>query len=123
MPRQATEKSSTPITPFWLDNFASPDGAIGSLMKNAQAAFETSVKEYSEETLSFLNKRLEHNSEAIAEYRACKDVGALMSTQQKWLTGLAHDYLDEAVRMGEVTRKVLASGLAANGNGGKPAAG
>jgi len=117
MPQHTTQKSSTPFMPFWLDNPASMDGAFGALMKNARAAFESSYKEFSEETLAFLNKRLEHNSEAIEQCRACKDVSALMSAQQKWLMELAHDYFDEAVRMNEVTRKVVANGFGSIGNG------
>lgn len=117
MPQQTTQKTSMPFMPFWLDNPAAAEGAFGALMKNARTAFESSYKEYSEETLAFLNKRLEHNSEAIEQCRACKDVSALMSAQQKWLMELAHDYFDEAVRMNEVTRKVVASGLGSIGNG------
>lgn len=117
MPHQATEKSSTATIPFWFG--ATMDGALRSMMKGFQAAFESGFKEYSEETLAFLTKRLEHNSEAIEECRTCKDVGGLVGAQQKWLMELAHDYLDEAVRINDVARKMLASGLGTAGNGAR----
>ncbi len=118
--RSATSSSSPAKNAFWFDTMASPDGAFGNLMKNAQSAIEDSYRTMSDETLQFINKRLEHNSEAMEQCRDCRDVSALMSVQQKWIMDMAHDYYDEAARMGEVTRKVLVSGLPTNGASAHP---
>lgn len=113
MPRTET-KSSSPGFPFWPENVITPEGALGNLMKNAQATMDSGYRAISDETLHFINKRLEHNSEIIEQCRDCTDVGALMIAQQKWMMDLAHDYYDEAVRMSEVTRKMIATGLGEN---------
>lgn len=102
-------------TPPWLDSMVSPGGPFGNAVKNAQSSLEDSFRAMSDETLQFINRRMEHNSEIIEQCRDCRDMGALVAAQQKWFADLAQDYYDEALRMGEVTRKFLANGMGANG--------
>jgi hypothetical protein len=105
---------------LWFDGVVSPEGPFANIMKNAQGAFEDSFRTMSDEALHFINRRLEHNGEIIEQCRDCKDVSALMTAQQKWFMDMARDYYDEAMRMGEVSRKVFANSLPANGESAQP---
>ena len=113
MPRTETRFSTSGL-PFWPEKLVSPEGAFGDLMKNTQAAMQSNYRTISDETLQFINKRLAHNSESIEQCRNCDDVGTLMMAQQKWMMDLAHDYYDEAVRIGELTGKMFADGFASD---------
>ena len=112
-PKNSSQQSSPSN---WLEGVLSNEGAITGMMKNSQTAFEDGVRTMSDETLQFINKRLEHNSRTIEQYRECKDASDFVNVQQKWLVNLAHDYNDEALRMSEVARKMFISTLPANGH-------
>ncbi len=92
------------------------EGLFGHMMKDAQTAFETGCRSLSEESWQFVQQRFERNSEALQRYRDCKDIPSFFVAQQRWFTDTTRDYFDEAMRMGEVARKMLANSMPAHGD-------
>ncbi len=112
MPQFNTPKSVDENTTLFSE-LAARSSAMTGLLKTSQESLENSVRAMTDETLNFINQRLQRNSDTIALYRGCKDVNEFLAAQQKWFSDLAHDYYEESVRLGEVTRKLFADGMSA----------
>ena len=59
-----------------------------------------------EETLRFINRRLEENATAIEGCQKCDNLADLLALQQKRMAQAALDFFDESVRMGETMHKL-----------------
>lgn len=102
MPREA-EKTSMDPSP--LMGFVKLNGALDEAANRSRAALETALKALQEESLDFMNRRMERNTQAIEESRNCKSLMDLVAAQQKWAADLAKDYFDESVRVSGVMQK------------------
>ncbi len=81
----------------------------GDVLGNAQSLFENGYRAVSEESLRFVNRRHEHNSRTIAQYRDSKDPESFLLAQQDWATGMLRDYSEGAARMMEAMYKCFSS--------------
>lgn len=73
----------------------------GGVMKDAQSRLEAAYRSISEESLRFLNKRHEHNSQTIERYCDVKEPASFLQAQHDWATDVLHDYAEGAGRMVE----------------------
>ena len=68
---------------------------------NAQSRLEAGYRTISEESLRFLNKRHEHNSQTIKRYRDAKEPASFLQAQYGWATDVLHDYAEGVGRIVE----------------------
>ena len=83
-------------------------------LNRSRAAFETGLKALQEESVQFMNRRMEHTSRTVEEAQRCRNALDLLAAQQKWAAEFARDYFEESARFGEVMQKWMreASGFA-----------
>lgn len=79
-------------------------------VRNAQSLFENGYRALSEESLHFINKRHEHNSQAIEQYRDSKSPATFLLAQQDWALHLLRDYADGTAHVSETMRKCFTRG-------------
>jgi hypothetical protein len=90
--------------------FAAADGAFGEMMQVSKFMFRDRLRALTSENRQFVARRLQHTREAMERYVKCTDTAGLAAVQQKWFADLARDYYEEAARMGEASRKIIARG-------------
>lgn len=64
-----------------------------------------------EESLRFVNLRLERTSQALEKGRECQGVSDLITLQHNWLLDVARDYAELNKRFGEVLQEMAAHGV------------
>lgn len=104
--QEASERtSSTAMAAF--DAF---NGPIAKVMDQNRMMFQKMLHAMQEESLRFVNRRLEHTSRAIEGSRECQGVSGLMAVQQEFLMDLARDYADQTRRFADLVRELAEDG-------------
>jgi len=94
------------------DFMASLNQSFAESMDRSRALFERSLSVWQEETLSLIERRLEHGREAIASWRETEDLNDAIAVQRKWMSEMASDYRDVMMRAAERVQSVLIEGVA-----------
>lgn len=80
------------------------------VMDQNRAIFEKMLHAMQEESLRFVNRRLEHTSRAIEGSRDCQGVAGLMAVQQEFLMEMARDYAEQTRRFADLLRELTEDG-------------
>jgi hypothetical protein len=81
------------------------NGAMEEAAARSRAAMETALKSLQEESVEFMNRRIERNAHAMEEGRNCRSMMDLVAMQQKWAAEFAKDCFDESLRLSGVMQK------------------
>src|SRR5262249_46137621 len=81
-----------------------------NMWEHNRSLLERMMLAMQEESLRFVNLRLEHTSKAIRNARDCHGLTGLVGVQHEWLVDIARDYAEESRRFGEVMRDIAAEG-------------
>jgi len=92
-----------------FDVFGSP---MARAMEQNRAIFQKMVQAVQEESLKFVNRRLEHTSQAIESSRDFQGLAGLMAVQQGWMLDFARDYADQTKRFADLMRELAEDGTA-----------
>ncbi len=92
-----------------LDMFGRP---LVKVLEQNRIMMRKMMQGMHEESLRFVNRRLEHASHAIESTRDCRDVGGLLAVQQEWFVDMARDYAEQSSRLAEMMRELLEEGTA-----------
>jgi hypothetical protein len=95
----------SPFNP--LDLFGGP---MTRLMDQNWSIFQKLMHVMREESLEFVNRRLEQTSHAIESSRECDGIPGLFAVQQEWMIGLARDYAEQTKRFAEKMRDLAEDG-------------
>ena len=82
------------------------DGPFAKLLEHNRTMAEQTLKTLQEESLRFMNLRLEHTTKAIEESRECSGLPSLLAVQRGWFTSFAHDYFEQSRRFADVLREI-----------------
>lgn len=93
------------LVPF--DVFGEP---MARLMDQNWSMFQKMMHAMREESLEFVNRRLEQTSHAIESSRDCEGISDLMSIQQEWMVNFARDYADQTKRFADLVRDFAENG-------------
>jgi hypothetical protein len=92
---------------------ADPSKAVSQLGENmAQAAenqralFQDMTHFAKEESLRFMNLRLERNGSALDKLQNCQGLPGLLGVQQEWLRDFVQDYMSQNMRLAGAFRGV-----------------
>jgi hypothetical protein len=88
------------------------DSFVKALERN-RSIMEKMLLAMQEESLRFVNLRMERTSKAIQSARDCHGLTGLIGVQHDWLVDAARDYAEEGRRFGDVFRDIAVEG--ANG--------
>ncbi|HEX3667401.1 MAG TPA: phasin family protein [Rhizomicrobium sp.] len=92
-----------------LDVFGGP---MARLMDQNWSMFQKMMHAMREESLEFVNRRLEQTSQAIESSRDCDGVTDLLAVQQDWVVNFARDYAEQTKRFAELVRDIAEDGTA-----------
>jgi hypothetical protein len=101
-----SERNESVHMPFGFGTFAIFNGSLANAMNHNRSVIEQSMRAWHEETLRFINRRLEENATAIEGCQKCDNLADLLALQQKRMAQAALDFFDESVRMGETMHKL-----------------
>jgi hypothetical protein len=92
-----TEQRDAPeaiMTSAITDTFSTLNGSFVRMLDWNRAMFEKTWRATHEESLRFINRRLEHNARALQSMRDIQGVSALFAAEQDWLVDAAKDYVE-----------------------------
>ena len=113
--RRLAEDGATRSSMAALSAFEAFNGPVAKAMGHNRAMFQKLLHAMHEESLRFVNRRLEHTGRAIESSRDCQGVMGLVSVQQEFLMDLARDYAEQSRRFADIVQELAedgASGLA-----------
>jgi hypothetical protein len=84
-----------------FDVFSTP---MARLMDQNWSIFQRMMHVMREESLHFMNRRLEQTSHAIESSKECSGIPGLLAVQQEWMVNFARDYAEQTKRFAEAMR-------------------
>jgi hypothetical protein len=79
-------------------------------MDRNRAVAQTLMRAMHDESMRFVNTRMEHTARAIERGRDCQGLSALITLQQEWLLEVARDYAELNRRLGNVLQEATEHG-------------
>jgi hypothetical protein len=95
-----------------IESFDLFGGPVTRLMDQNWTIFQKLMHAMREESVDFVNRRLEQTSQAIENSRDCNRISDLLSVQQEWMLNFARDYVEQTKRFGELVRDLAQDGTA-----------
>ena len=99
------EAAST-MTDHARDTFTTVNNSLIKALEQNRAITQNLLKAMQEESLRFMNTRLEHTSRTVEKSRECQGISQLITLQQDWLMDIARDYAELNKRFGEVLHEM-----------------
>jgi hypothetical protein len=93
-----------------LAAFDAVNGPLAKVLDQNRMIFQKMMHAMHEESLRFVNRRLEHTGHAIQSSRDCQGMMGLVAVQQEFLMDLARDYADQTRRFAELVRELAEDG-------------
>ena len=90
-----------------LDMFGQP---VVKVLDQNRTMFRKMMHAMQDESLRFVNRRLEHAGHAIESTRDCRDVSGLLAVQHEWLMDMARDYAEHTSRFTDMMRGLFEGG-------------
>src|SRR5215469_30362 len=81
------------------DTFNTLNGSFVRMLDWNRAMFEKTWRATHEESLRFINRRLEHNARALQTLRDVQGVSGLFAAEQDWLVDAARDYVETGEKL------------------------
>src|SRR5580698_10331137 len=98
--------AATTMTDHARETFASVNNSVMKALEQNRVITQNLMKGMQEESLRFMNTRLEHTSRAMEKSRECQGISQLMALQHDWLMDVARDYAELNKRFGEVLHEM-----------------
>jgi hypothetical protein len=86
------------------------DGSLAKVVEHNKLLMEKMVHAMHEESLRFVNHRLECTGKALEGLRDCEGVAGMVAVQNEYLFAIARDYLEGSRRFGEIMRDLTVIG-------------
>ena len=83
---------------------------MARVMEHNRTMLQKMMHAVQEESLKFVNRRLEHTSHAIENSRDCQGVSDLLAIQQEWILDFARDYAGHTRRFAELMGELAEDG-------------
>lgn len=100
------EDAATTMTDHARDTFTTVNNSMLKALEQNRVITQNLFKAMQEESLRFMNTRLEHNSRAVEKSRECQGISQLITLQHDWLMDIARDYAELNKRFGEVLHEM-----------------
>jgi Phasin protein len=99
------EAAST-ITDHARDTFTTVNNSMVKALEQNRVITQNLFKAMQEESLRFMNTRLEHTSRTFEKSRECQGIPQLITLQHDWLMDIARAYAELNKRFGEVLHEM-----------------
>lgn len=104
----AGEAASTPKA---RDAFANMNTSLMNALDQNRVVAQNLMRAVQEESLRFVNARLEHTTRAFERSKDCQGISALITLQHDWLLDAARDYAELNKRFSDVLHGAAESGV------------
>ena len=98
--------AATTMTDHARDTFVSVNNSMIKALEQNRVITQNLMKAMQEESLRFMNTRLEHASRTVEKSRECQGISQLIALQHDWLMDIARDYAELNKRFGEVLHEM-----------------
>jgi len=102
---EAVEEMASNAAEQAHESFTHFNSALIKAIERNRTMAQQLMRAMQEESLRFVNTRLERTGRVIERSRDCQGVPALMALQHDWLMDIARDYAELNKRFGEVLRE------------------
>jgi hypothetical protein len=99
---ESMEEAASNMTDQARDAFTTVNNSLMKAIDQNRSIAQNMMKAMQEESLRFMNARMEHTSRAIERSRECQGFSSFLMLQQDWLMDFARDYAELNKRFGEV---------------------
>jgi hypothetical protein len=96
------EEAASNMTDQARDAFATVNSSLMKAIDQNRVITQNLLKAMQDESVRFMNKRLEHTTTTFEKSRECQGLSQLISLQHDWLMDIARDYAELNKRFGEV---------------------
>jgi Phasin protein len=100
------EEAASKITDHARDTIMTVNNSLMKAFEQNRVITQNLFKAMQEESLRFMNTRLEHTSRAFEKSRECQGIPQLVTLQHDWLMDIARDYAELNKRFGEVLQEM-----------------
>src|ERR1035437_3971172 len=94
-----------------MPDFGLFNSFFASAMNGNKNFMENTYRATQQQMLDFAIRRLHRTEEALEDCKACKDVMALATVQQKWCAETMKDYFEQSAKFGERMRQSASEGI------------
>lgn len=102
----AIGETTATMTDQARDAFTTVNNSMMKAMDQNRTIVQNLMKAMQEESLRFMNTRLEHTSRCFERSRECQGLSQFIALQQDWLMDAARDYAELNKRFSEVLQEV-----------------
>jgi len=110
--RKASEDTTQRASFAALSAFDAFNRPIAKVIDQNRLIFQKMLHAMQEESLRFVNRRLECTSRAIEHSRECHGVTGLIAVQQEYVMDIARDYAEQTRRFADLVRELAEDGTA-----------
>ena len=99
------------MTSAITDTFSTLNGSFARMVDWNRSMFEKTWRATHEESLRFINRRLEHNARALQNLRDIQGLSGLFAAEQDWLVDAARDYVETGEKLRGRLLELATSGV------------
>jgi hypothetical protein len=98
------------MTSAFSDTFSSINGSFAKMIDMNRSLIEKTLRTTQEESLRFINRRLERNARTLENLRDSQGLSGLIAAEQDWLVSAARDYMEGTEKFGGILLDLAANG-------------
>lgn len=98
------------MTSAFSDTFSTLNGSIAKMIEWNRSLMEKTLRTTQEESLRFINRRLERNARMLESLRDSQGLSGLIAAEQDWWVCAARDYVEGTEKFGGMLLELAANG-------------
>jgi flagellar hook-associated protein FlgK len=98
------------MTSAFSDTFSTLNGSFAKMIDWNRSLMEKTLRTTQEESLRFINRRLERNARTLENLRNSQGLSGLIAAEQDWLVCAARDYAEGTEKFGGLLLELAANG-------------
>jgi hypothetical protein len=98
------------MTSAFSDTFSTLNGSIAKMIDWNRSLMEKTLRQTQEESLRFINRRLERNVKALESLRDSQGLSGIIAAEQDWLVCTARDYVEGTEKFGGMLLELATNG-------------
>src|SRR5258706_15051067 len=108
--RSATRATEARMTSAFSDTFSTLNGSFAKMLDWNRTFVEKTLRTTQEESLRFINRRLERNARTLESLRNSQGLSGLIAAEQDWLVSAARDYVEGTETLSGIFLELAATG-------------
>lgn len=98
------------MTSAFTETFTTLNESFAKMIDRNRSLVERTLRTTQEESLRFINRRLERNAKTLENLRDSQGLKGLITAEQDWLVCAARDYVEGTEKFGEIMLELAANG-------------